>query len=122
MTSTIRRAGSALVAAAALAAAAPAALAQWGAARVDHWLVYQDNFGDTARWQYKPKIFLPYKFGSGWTFTQRIDVPMFVTDAPGPDNEGRWPSRVVDGHIALSCRAGGRRHCRARRRGLEGPG
>ena len=88
MTSTIRTTGSALVVAAALAAAAPAALAQWGAARVDHWLVYQDNFGDTARWQYKPKIFLPYKFGSGWTFTQRIDVPMFVTDAPGPDNEG----------------------------------
>lgn len=74
----------------AMALALPAH-AQWGTVRLDNWFYYQENYGDSARWQYRPRIFVPYAFGDGWTFTQRIDLPFYYTDATGPANPtGEW--------------------------------
>src|SRR5678815_4203463 len=75
----------ALSLAAALAGAAPPATAQ---VRLDNWLYYQDNFGDTARWQYRAKLWFPFDLGGGYSFTQRVDLPFYYTDANGPANSG----------------------------------
>lgn len=75
----------ALSVAAALAAAASPAMAQ---VRLDNWLYYQDNYGDTARWQYRAKLWFPFDLGGGYSFTQRIDLPFYYTNASGPDNSG----------------------------------
>ena len=79
-----------------LGMAAPAD-AQLGTIRFDNWLYYQQNFGDTARWQYRARLYVPYSFGGGWTFTQRLDVPLYYTDATGPANpDGGWKGRFSD--------------------------
>lgn len=82
---------SALALASALAGGAAPASAQMGTVRLDNWFYYQQNFGDSERWQYRPRVFIPWNFADGWTFTQRIDLPMYYTDASGPDNiNGDW--------------------------------
>ena len=86
----LRRPAAVALAAALLAAALPAA-AQMGTIRLDQWGFYQENYGDTGRWQYRPRLFVPFKFGDGWTFTQRLDLPFYYTDAQGPANTtGGW--------------------------------
>ncbi len=99
MKATASKSLTALALAAALAGAAPGAQAQMtmGTIRFDNWLFYQQNFGDTERWQYRPRVFIPWSFGDGWTFTQRIDVPLYYTNASGPDNvNGDWKFGVSD--------------------------
>ena len=46
--------------------------------------MYQRNLNGTNRWTYWPRVFVPYRFESGWTFTQRADLPMAYTDSTGP--------------------------------------
>jgi hypothetical protein len=76
--------------------AAPAR-AQLGTIRLDNWLFYQSNYGDSARWQYRPRLFVPYAFGNGWTLTSRADLPLYYTDAKGPANpDGDWKFRASD--------------------------
>ena len=83
--------------AAALGGLAAPATAQLGTIRFDNWFFYQQNYGDTARFQYRPRIFIPYSFGDGWTFTQRLDLPLYYTDATGPENPGGdWKFGVSD--------------------------
>ena len=62
------------------------AQAQMGTIRFDNWLYYQQNYGDSVRWQYRPRVFVPFGMGDGWTFTQRVDVPFYYTDRVGPAN------------------------------------
>ena len=62
--------------------------AQMGTIRFDNWLYYQENYGDSVRWQYRAKVFVPFAIGGGWTFTQRADVPFYYTDRTGPANPG----------------------------------
>jgi hypothetical protein len=94
----MKRLGYALVLAATVAGFAGAAQAQMGTIRFDNWLYYQDNFDDSARWQYRARFFIPFAFGNGWTFTQRIDVPFYYTDKVGPANtSGDWKGpRISD--------------------------
>lgn len=73
-----------------------ASLTLWGAAgaawaqsglqpiRLDNWGYYQRNANDSNQWQYRPRLWVPYRFDNGWTFTQRADVPMIYTDDTGP--------------------------------------
>jgi len=73
------------------------ASAQLGTIRFDNWLYYQSNYGDTARWQYRAKLFFPFSMRNGWTFTQRVDVPLYYTDATGSGNpHGGWKGRFSD--------------------------
>ena len=97
MKATTLKIGATVALASALAGAAPPAAAQLGTIRFDNWLYYQENFGDTARWQYRPRVFIPYALSNGWTFTQRVDVPIYYTDAAGPENTGGgWKWGVSD--------------------------
>ena len=91
------RAGATLALATTLWGMTAPAVAQLGTIRFDNWLFYQQNFGNTARWQYRPRLFIPYALGDGWTFTQRLDLPFYYTDASGPANPGGdWKSRASD--------------------------
>ncbi len=93
----MRTIGYALALGAALAGLSASASAQIGTVRFDNWFYYQENYGDSARWQYRPRVFIPFAFGDGWTFTQRIDVPFYYTDATGPANpSGDWKFRISD--------------------------
>lgn len=97
MRSAIAKLAAAAAIAAALLGTAPPAQAQLGTIRFDNWGFYQQNFGDTARWQYRARFFIPYKFGDGWTFTQRLDLPFYYTDATGPGNpSGGWKFGASD--------------------------
>lgn len=74
-----------------------AAQAQMGTIRFDNWLYYQQNYDSSVRWQYRPRVFVPFAIGGGWTFTQRVDVPFYYTDKPGPANtSGGYEFRVSD--------------------------
>lgn len=65
--------------------------------RFDNWLYYQRNTDDSTRWQYRPRFYVPFDLGSGWTFTQRGDLPIYYTDRPGPENSGGgWKAAVGD--------------------------
>lgn len=73
------------------------AAAERGEIRLDNWFYYQDNYDGSARWQYRPRIFIPFDFASGWTFTQRIDLPFYYTDTVGADNpDGEWQVGASD--------------------------
>lgn len=65
--------------------------------RFDNWLYYQRNIDDTARWQYRPRFYIPFALSEGWTFTQRIDLPMYYTDRAGVENPGGgWKAGLGD--------------------------
>lgn len=73
------------------------AFAQLGTIRFDNWLYYTDSFFDSSTVQYRPRVFVPFDFGGGWTFVQRADLPFYYTDAPGPANTGGgWDTGVGD--------------------------
>ena len=57
-----------------LTAAAPAQ--QLGTIRFDNWLYFQSNTDGSERWQYRPRFYIPFSLSGGWTFTQRIDLPV----------------------------------------------
>ena len=59
-----------------------------GPVRLDNWGYFQKNTNGSNQWQYRPRIFVPYEFESGWVFRQRADVPMTYTDNTGPGNPG----------------------------------
>jgi hypothetical protein len=88
-----------IVAALALLASAGGVAAQAGLGTVwvENWVYYQENTDSTGRWQYRPKLFVPYHFENGWTFTQRVDVPIYYTDKSGPANPGGgWKGGLSD--------------------------
>ena len=59
------------------------AQAQVGTIRFDNWLYYQSNIGGSERWQYRPRVFVPYSLSGGWTTTSRVDLPVLYTDRVG---------------------------------------
>ncbi len=71
--------------------------------RFDNWLYFQENTNDTERWQYRPRLFIPFNLPHGWTFTQRIDLPVYYTDKVGPDNPaGGWKAGIADWFVEES--------------------
>jgi hypothetical protein len=76
-----------LLLAAVLAATMPArAQSGWGTVRLDNWGFFQRNTNGTDQWQYRPRIFVPYRTESGWSLIQRADVPLLYTNNSGPGN------------------------------------
>src|SRR5262245_58382316 len=68
--------------------------------RFDNWLYYQRNTDDSTRWQYRPRLYAPFDIGGGWTFTQRVDLPMYYTDRQGPENtSGGWKAGIGDWYV-----------------------
>jgi len=81
-----------------LTAAAPAQ--QLGTIRFDNWLYFQSNTDGSERWQYRPRFYIPFSLSGGWTFTQRIDLPVYYTDKVGPGNPtGKWKTGIGDWFI-----------------------
>ena len=73
------------------------AQAGWQPAEVDNWLLYQKNENDTNQWKYQPRLYLPYRFDGGATFTQRVDLPLIYTNDSGPGNpQGGWSGGIGD--------------------------
>ncbi len=74
----------------ALLVVAPAAAAQsgWGTAYTENWVFFQKNESGSNQWKYEPRLHVPFRFDNGWTFTQRVDVPMIYTNAAGAGNPG----------------------------------
>ncbi len=97
MSAAGQRLGAPLALAATLWAVAAPAGAQLGTIRFDNWLYYQQNLSDTSRWQYRPRVFVPFALRDGWTFIQRFDLPFYYTDASGPANpDGERKFHVSD--------------------------
>jgi hypothetical protein len=65
-----------------------------------HWLYFQENTDNSERWQYRPRFYIPFSLPRGWTFTQRLDLPVYYTDKVGPENpNGGWKSGIGDWFI-----------------------
>jgi len=74
-----------------------AAETRLGTVRLDNWAYFQRNTTATERWQYRARLFAPFHFDHGWTFTQRVDVPFYYTNESGPDNSGGgWKADIAD--------------------------
>ena len=68
-----------------------------GTVRLDNWAYFQQNTNATGRVQLRERLFVPFNFGQGWTFTQRVDVPFYDTDKSGPANtDGAWKAGISD--------------------------
>ena len=68
-----------------------------GAVRFDNWLSYQRNTDDSGQWLYQPRFYVPFELPGGWSFTQRIDLPLSYTDSAGTQNpSGGWKAGIND--------------------------
>jgi hypothetical protein len=68
-----------------------------GTVRLDNWAYFQQNANATGRVQLRERLFVPFNFDQGWTFTQRVDLPFYDTDKSGPANPGGvWRASIAD--------------------------
>jgi hypothetical protein len=58
----------------------------WGAPSVENWGFFQKNENGSDQWKYEPRLYVPFRLENGWTFTQRVDVPVIYTNAKGAGN------------------------------------
>jgi hypothetical protein len=71
-----------------------------GTVLFENWLVFTRYTNDSGQWQYWPRFYIPFNLPRGWTFTQRIDLPVAYTDVVGPANPGgAWKSGIGDWFI-----------------------
>ena len=65
-----------------------------------NWLFFQQNTPSTERWEYDPRLLIPFDLPNGWRFTQRVDVPFYYTNKSGPDNAGGgWKADISDMYV-----------------------
>jgi hypothetical protein len=68
-----------------------------GTVRVENWFDFQRNIDGSELCQYWPRFYIPFNLSSGWTFTQRVDLPISYTDGAGPENPaGKWKFGLAD--------------------------
>jgi len=68
--------------------------------RVENWFNFRRNLDGSDLLQYWPRFYIPYDLPRGWTFTQRVDLPMDYTDGAGPENPaGKWKFGIADWFI-----------------------
>jgi hypothetical protein len=83
-----------------LVAGSTATAQQLGTVRFDNWLSFQRNADQSGQWLYQPRFYIPFELSRGWTFTQRIDLPLSYTDEVGTDNPGGgWKGGIGDWFI-----------------------
>jgi hypothetical protein len=85
--------------AAAFAAGAPCVAAQSGIGTVyvSNFASFQKNEDGSRQWTYEPRLYIPYRFDNGWTFTQRVDLPLIYTNESGAGNAGGgWSGGIGD--------------------------
>jgi hypothetical protein len=59
-----------------------------GTIRLDNWGYFQENVNGSYQWQYRPRVFVPWGFASGWIATLRADVPLLYTNNNAPAHTG----------------------------------
>lgn len=80
-----------------LAASMDARAQPLDAIRLDNWWYFQRNTDGSGDWQIQPRLFVPVELPRGWTFTQRIDLPVSYTDETGTGNPtGTWKAGIGD--------------------------
>ncbi len=55
-------------------------------ARFESWGIFQKDTNETDQWTYQARLYIPFRLDDGWTFTQRIQLPMTYTNESGPGN------------------------------------
>ncbi len=87
-----------LLASAAVALAAPAAAQSgFGSVYFENWGFFERNENGSDHWKYEPRLYIPYRFDDGVTFTQRLDLPMIYTNDSGAGNPGGgWSGGLGD--------------------------
>ncbi len=91
-----------LAAALSLVAHVPAALAEGAPSTTyaENWGFFQRNTNGSNQWKDEPRLYVPWRLDNGWTFTQRVDVPLIYTNASGPGNPaGGYSGGVGDAFI-----------------------
>jgi hypothetical protein len=67
---------------------------------LETWGYWQHDVNGATVWKLQPRLFVPFSFGNGWVFTQRIDVPMVYTNDTGPGNPaGGYSGGIGDAFI-----------------------
>jgi len=59
-----------------------------GDARFESWGILQKDVNETEQWTYQARLYVPFSLGDGWTFTQRVQLPMSYTNESGAGNPG----------------------------------
>ena len=57
-------------------------------ARFENWGIFQKDTNDTDQWTYQARLYIPFSLEGGWTFTQRLQLPMTYTNESGAGNPG----------------------------------
>lgn len=57
-----------------------------GDSRFENWGIFQKDVNGTDQWTYQARLYVPFDLGDGWTFTQRVQLPMTYTNESGPGN------------------------------------
>jgi hypothetical protein len=67
-------------------ATAAVAQTELQAPHLETWGYWQRDVNGATVWKLQPRLFVPFRLGNGWHFSQRIDVPMVYTDDAGAGN------------------------------------
>ncbi len=69
-------------------------------ARFESWGIFQKDTNETDQWTYQARLYIPFHLDDGWTFTQRIQLPMTYTNESGPGNPaGTYSGGVGNGFV-----------------------
>ena len=55
-------------------------------ARFENWGLFQKDANETDQWTYQARLYVPFRLDGGWTFTQRVQLPMTYTNESGSGN------------------------------------
>jgi hypothetical protein len=59
---------------------------QKGDARFENWGIFQKDVNQTDQWTYQARLYVPFSLADGWSFTQRVQLPMTYTNESGAAN------------------------------------
>ncbi len=69
-------------------------------ARFESWGIFQNDTNGTDQWTYQARLYVPFRLDDGWTFTQRIQLPMTYTNESGAANpDGTYSGGIGNAFI-----------------------
>jgi hypothetical protein len=71
-----------------------------GDARFESWGIFQKDVNGTDQWIYQARLYIPFSLGDGWTFTQRVQLPMTYTNESGAANpDGHYSGGIGNAFV-----------------------